>query len=178
MRIQWNRYIIQYSHEDQLRILFAFRREVMNLGFSHDSLFLQKVSGKKRSASPSCILLASLASLFAILAIYWGFKRRKRMIGINLLGHPPPETSFYLKILRIFSKKRIPKRSSETSVEFAQRIRQRRNDLYPTIERVTDLYNRVRFGQVPLTPQEKEEIEEIIREIKERISSLSPSRGI
>lgn len=177
LKLKWNRYIIQYSHEDQLRILVAFRREVMNLGFSHDSLFLQKVSGKKRAALPSYILLAALACLFAIPPIYWGFKRRKRMIGIDLLGHPPPETSFYLKILKIFSKKRIPKRSSETSVEFAQRIRQQRNDLYPTIERITDLYNRVRFGQVPLTPQEKEEIEEMIREIKERIPSLSPSRG-
>ncbi|MBW2039981.1 MAG: DUF3488 domain-containing protein [Deltaproteobacteria bacterium] len=177
LKLKWSRYIIRYSHDDQLRVLFAFRRGVMDLRLFQDSLFLQKARGKKRPPLPSYLLLAGLASLCVILLMYWGFKKRGKVVGINLVGKLPPEISFYLKMLKLLNKKTIPKRASETPIEFAQRVGQQRGDLYPTTEKITLLYYRVRFGQIPLAPHEKEEIWGIIRDLKERISSPPSSEG-
>ncbi len=175
LKLKWSRYIIQYTHDDQLRILFALRRGVMGLRLFPDLLSLEKVKARGKNPQLPYILLAGTASLFAILLIFWGFKKTKKRAAINLVGKPPPEISFYLKILKVLSKKRIIKQASETPAEFARRVGQQGGDLYPTIARITNLYYRVRFGQIPLTHQEKEEMGKIIRDLKEKVSAPSPS---
>lgn len=87
----------------------------------------------------------------------------------------PPEISFYLKMLKIFDKQKTPKRATETPSEFAHRVGRARGDLTPWLERITSLYYRVRFGQIPLTPHEEEETGEIISDLKKRFSSSSAS---
>jgi len=169
LRLKWNRYIIQYSHDDQLSILFALRRGMTNLRLFDNFLFLQKARGKKRATPSSRLLLGGLAAVGTIILIYWGFKKRKKtIISGNLCRKPPPEISFYLKALKFLRRKKIRKQENETPGEFAQRVKGGWNALYPSLEKITLLYYRIRFGQIPLTLSEKEEIKKIIRELKRK----------
>jgi len=73
-------------------------------------------------------------------------------------------------MLKVLKKKKIPKRATETPAEFVQRAQQEGGDLLSSLERITTLYYRVRFGQIPLTPYEEEETRVIIRDLKKRFS--------
>jgi len=176
LRLKWHRYIIQYSRDDQIRILFAFYKEVRTLNFFQETFFLQSTRDKKPFSQPSYLLVIGVASLLVILLVFRVFKKRRKVKGSTLISKSLPETSFYLKVLKALSKKKIPKRTSETPAEYAQRVGKQWNILYPMLERITNLYYKVRFGEIPLTNQEKEEISGIIASIQERLRHLSPSR--
>jgi hypothetical protein len=173
LKLKWNRYIIRYSRMDQVRIILAFRRKAMGIRIFPHSPSLQRVQGKT-SHVPS-YLLAGLAAFACILLILWGIKKRKRARGSNRRDTMPPEISFYLKMLKIFDKQKTPKRETETPSEFAHRVGRGSGDLTPWLEKITSLYYRVRFGQIPLTPHEAEETGKIIRDLKKRFSSSSAS---
>jgi hypothetical protein len=67
----------------------------------------------------------------------------------------------------------MPKLATETPAEFADRVGKAVATISPSLERITSLYYRVRFGQLPLTPHEEDEAGEIIRDLK-RIVPLFP----
>jgi hypothetical protein len=172
LKLKWNRYIIQYSRRDQVRFLLGLRRQVMGLRLFTPFPSLQRV--RDTTSHVSTYLLAGLVACVGILLIFWGFTKKRRAIGVRQMGKLPPEISFYLKMLKIFDKKKIPKRANETPSEFAQRVAQEKGNLSPWLEQITSLYYRVRFGQIPLTPQEEEKTEEFIRDLKKRSSAHSP----
>ena len=171
LKLKWNRYIIQYSRRDQLRFLLAFRRQVMDLRLFPHSPSMNRIR-EKTSPLPSYVI-TGLAAFGCILLIFWGFKKKRRVRGAHQMGKLPSEISFYLKVLKIFAKKKLPKRASETPSEFAQRVAREKGNLSPWLERITSLYYRVRFGQIPLTPHEEEKTGEFIRDLKKRFSAHS-----
>ena len=173
LKLKWNRYIIQYSRRDQLRLFLSLRRQIMGLRLFPDSTSMQGIR-EKTSFLPS-YLLTGLAAFACIMLIFWVFKKRRRAINIQHGGKPPLEISFYLNMLKILNKKKFTKRASETPAEFAKRVNSVESPLSPWIERITSLYYKVRFGRIPLTPYEEEETEEIIRDLRKRFSSPSAS---
>lgn len=175
LKLKWNRHIIQYSRRDQIRFLLAFRRKVMGLHLFPRSPSMQGV--REKTAQLPSYLLAVLAAFMCILLIAWGLKKRKRTMGTHRVGTLPSEISFYLKMLKILKKKKIAKRASETPAEFAQRLEQEGGYLTPWLERLTSLYYRVRFGQIPLTPHEEKEAGGIIRNLKKRSLPPPPLHG-
>ena len=171
LKLKWNRYIIRYSRRDQIRILLALHQKVMGLRlFPHSSPF---PGVREKVTRPSPYLLAAVALVACILFIAWRWKK-KRHLETKRSGKLPPEISFYLMMLKILEKKKIPKRATETPAEFADRVGRVETTLSPLLERITSLYYRVRFGQIPLTPHEEQETGEIIRDLKKR-GPLSPS---
>jgi hypothetical protein len=172
LKLKWNRYIIQYSRRDQVRFLLGLRRQVMGLRLFSHSPSLQRV--RNTTSYVSTYLLAGLVACVCILLIFWGFTKKRRARGAHQMGKLPPEISFYLKMLKIFDKKKIPKRASETPSEFANRVVREKGNLSPWLERITSLYYRVRFGQIPLTPHEEEKTGEFIRDLKKKFSAHSP----
>ena len=171
LKLKWNRYIIQYSRRDQIRFLLAFRRKVMGLRLFPRSSSMHGV--REKTAQLPSYLLAVLAALMCILLIAWGLKKRKRAMGTHRVSTLPSEISFYLKMLKILKKKKIPKRATETPAEFAQRVEQEGGNLTPWLEKLTFLYYRVRFGRIPLAPDEEKEAGVIIRDLKKRFSPPS-----
>jgi len=172
LKLKWNRYIIRYSRRDQVRLLLALHQKVRGLRlFPRSSLF---PGVREKTAKPSPYFLAAMALTACILFIAWRLKKRKRLLGTKQPGKLPAEISFYLMMLKILEKKKIPKQATETPWEFADRVGKTRAMISPALERITALYYRVRFGQVPLTPHEEEEAGEIIRDLKKK-GPLSPS---
>jgi len=172
LKLKWNRYIIRYSRRDQIRLLLALHQKVMGLRlFPHSSPFQ---GARERVAKPSPYFLAAVALAACILFIAWRWKKRNRQPGIKQSGRLPTEILFYLTMLKILENKKIPKQETETPWEFADRVGKTAATIFPSLERITALYYRVRFGQIPLTPHEEQEAGEIIRNLKKR-SPLSPA---
>jgi hypothetical protein len=172
LKLKWNRYIIRYSRRDQIRILLALHQKVMGLRlFPHSSLF---PGAQKKASRPSPYILAVTALVACILFIAWRWKKGKRQTGIKRAGKLPSEIFFYLTTVKILKKKKIPKQATETPWEFADRVGKSAATIFPSLERVTSLYYRVRFGLIPLTPHEEQEVEDIIRDLK-KIGPLLPS---
>lgn len=172
LKLKWNRYIIHYTHDDQLRVLLAFRRGIRDLRLFPHPRSWQKVKVGEKSSQRPYFVLAGVVFLAAILLGFWSFKKMKRTTSIRSANKLPREVSFYLKILRALSRRKIVKQENETPAEFARRIGQARGDLYPALEKITHLYYRVRFGHIPLTAQEREEMIKIAKELKQRTSPL------
>jgi len=168
LKLKWNRYIIRYSRRDQVRFLLAFRRKVMGLRLFPRTPSMHGV--KEKTAHFASFFLIAVAAGACVILIAWGLKKRKKPITTHRVGAPPSEISFYLKMLKVLKKKKIPKRATETPAEFVQRAQQEGGDLLSSLERITTLYYRVRFGQIPLTPYEEEETRVIIRDLKKRFS--------
>jgi protein-glutamine gamma-glutamyltransferase len=171
LKLKWNRYIIQYSRRDQLRLFLFFRQQFMGLRFFPQTPTFQGI--KEKTAQVPAYLVAALAASACILLIAWGFKK-KRSMGKNRAGTPPTGVSFYLKTLKILKRKKIPKRATETPAEFARRVGKKQKNITPLLKRITALYYRVRFGYIALTPHEEKEAKLIIREIQKCLSTLSP----
>jgi hypothetical protein len=170
LKLKWNRYIIRYSRRDQIRILLALHQKVMGLRlFPHSSPF---PGAREKVTRPSPYFLAAAALVACILFIAWRWKK-KRYTGTKRAGKLPAEIFFYLTMLKILEKKKIPKQATETPLEFADRVGKTAAMISPSLERITALYYRVRFGLIPLTPHEDQEVGEIIRNLKKR-SPLSP----
>jgi hypothetical protein len=171
LKLKWNRYIIRYSRRDQIRILLALHQKVMGLRlFPHPSPF---PGGREKAARPSPYFLAAVALVAFILLIAWSLKKRKRQLGTKQSGRLPTEIFFYLMMLKTLEKKKIPKLATETPFEFADRVCKTVATISPLLERITSLYYRVRFGRIPLTPPEEQEVGEIIKDLKKR-APLSP----
>ncbi|MCJ7664048.1 MAG: DUF3488 and transglutaminase-like domain-containing protein, partial [Desulfobacterales bacterium] len=177
LKLEWNRYIIRYSRRDQIRMLLALHQKVMGLRLFPRSSPFQ--GAREKAAQPSSYYVAALALVACILFIAWRWKKRKRQLGANGKGKPPSGIAFYLVMLKVLEKKKIPKLAAETPFEFANRVGSVETTIFPSLERITSLYYRVRFGQIPLTPHEEQEAGEIINDLKRRSPlSLSPiTRG-
>jgi hypothetical protein len=173
LKLEWNRYIIRYSRRDQIRVLLALHQKVMGLRlFPHSSPF---PGAREKAARPSSYLLAAVALAAFILFIAWRWKKRQRQLGAHGMGKPPSGIAFYLMMLKVLERKKMPKRATETPFEFADRVGRVQATISPSLERITSLYYRVRFGLIPLTPHEEEEAGEIIKDLKRR-GPLSPDQ--
>jgi transglutaminase-like putative cysteine protease len=171
LKLKWNRYIIRYSRRDQVRLLLALHQKVMGLRlFPHSSLF---PGAREKTSRPSPYILAAVA-LIVCLLIAWRLKKRRLQGGTKQPGKLPAEISFYLMMLKILEKKKIPKQATETPWEFADRVGKTVTMISPSLERITSLYYRVRFGLTSLTPHEEQEVGEIIKNLK-KAGPLSPS---
>jgi hypothetical protein len=175
IKLKWNRYIIQYSRRDQLRLFLSLRSQIMGLRLFPHSSPIQGIR-EKTSSLPS-YLLVGLSAFACILLIFWGLRRKRlaRSASSYHGGKHPPEISFYIKMLKILDKKKFTKYSSETPAEFSKRVNIAGSPLSPWIERITSLYYKVRFGCMPLTSYEEKETRDIIRNLKKGFSSPSAS---
>ena len=175
LKLRWNRYIVRYSRRDQIRFLLALHQKVMGLRLFPKSTPFPGV--REKAAKPSPYVLAAVALAACILFIAWRWKK-KRYRGTKRAGKLPAEISFYLMMLKILEKKKMPKLATETPAEFADRVGKAVATISPSLERITSLYYRVRFGQLPLTPHEEDEAGEIIKDLKKKGPlSLSPIAG-
>lgn len=153
LRWRWNRYIINYSFADQIRLL----RTVETKSFALLSILKQKSSkqiaakGLKKTALIIAVILIS-AGLFIFL-----FKQIQKSRATNRRSLAP---QFYKDMLKLLAKKGRRKKESDTPFEFANII------AIPEVTTITWLYYNTRFGNYELTYEEREKIADCLKKIK------------
>jgi hypothetical protein len=86
--------------------------------------------------------------------------------------------TLYSNMLHCFARHGIIKPASTTPLEFLLQIREQWAEAWPWADALTQLYMRVRFGQVPLTVEERTSAENLLRTLRtlEPPNPSSPTR--
>ncbi|OGP16408.1 MAG: hypothetical protein A2V21_301075 [Deltaproteobacteria bacterium GWC2_55_46] len=131
LRLRWNRYIIQYSFSDQMRIAWSVEKNTASL---LDFLKGAADARNKTGLNGALPVLVAGAAFIGLCVLALRLMRRKE----NRSRTP----AFYREMLEILAKRGIVKREEETALEFAARI----ND--PDVTAITETYHLERYGNV------------------------------
>ncbi len=177
LRVRWNRYIVDYSREDQAQAIFrafmATRSARRNL---RDSISRLKQHLKNTVIHISWREIGFLAGIISagLLFIYVvsrmftrfhirlpGFRKRKKTPRKKIIG-------FYHTMLQILAKKGISKQASSTPGEFAQYVAQQHVDYGNDVCHITDVYYALRYGHTNLTREELFYIERLLKKMRKK----------
>lgn len=164
----WNRWILQFSIQDQVRGLRKIQAEGMRFRYSLQAP-IREINARIRAKPIAGIVL--IAALIAIGALLLKLKPGTRT-GLRGLKKFAPDQrrviKFYLKMLGHLKKRGFEVKPSSTGLELA-----REPNLLPeareALEKITRFYYQLRFGNKELKPQEWAEIETELKSVKKLI---------
>ncbi|HBB96738.1 MAG TPA: hypothetical protein DC054_15270 [Blastocatellia bacterium] len=165
--LMWFQYVIGYDKQEQHSLVTSLRKELMD--------FQDSISRIDRSRSalsffmkPILIGLASLTSLVMILFLtrrvrHLGWRRGLKVWGSANDGEHT-RIDFYERLLTILARRGLTRESHQTPLEFAVLAGADEAAL------ITSAYNRVRFGNQPLTPLENRTLEQALNRLEKGIT--------
>jgi hypothetical protein len=178
VRLKWDRYVIQYSLRDQMAVAQGVRSQGDKLKERALGLLAQAFGGlaflrtwlgyewhdlgalKLLALAVGAIVLAllGLASAKAL------FVRARRQAGAS--GRDSAAIRLYQRMLQTLAKRGLAKSPGATPWEFARQVARDWAEAGRPVDRLTDLYCRVRFGQQPLTQTDLLEAESILTDLQ------------
>ena len=162
--LQWNwqRYILRYSMKDQAR-LFTRLKWTGEEALKSFQRLATLDSGKVKKFiidSQEVFLIPTAIGILLILA--WRNDFRWRCFASP---HSPFPVQLYLKMLRKLEALGIHKQPHWTHREFLKQLPLLPEDKRDSVQKITDIYERSRFGQIPLLQTEKKELLNRLRKI-------------
>jgi hypothetical protein len=182
MQFQWGEWVINYDFLHQMALgqgVGRTSRQWANgarehASHSYDALVNRMKNWQTDAAASRWtpeivgIVIAGFVGLFAgkPLAKYFRRMWTLRSVGTHHLS-PQRASAHYSEMLRLLARRGFRKAESLTALEFAASISQ--TELAGPVGRLTQIYQDARFGDSPVEPRQSVEL---LREIRERISSL------
>jgi transglutaminase-like putative cysteine protease len=145
LRLRWYRYIVSWSLIDQLRAATTVQRAASR--WSAWSVEPPDWAGVPRLA----LVPLALAAVAAVVVLSRRGARR-----VMAASTAPP--AFYARALRALARRGLVPAPGETAREFARRAGEAAPACAPALERLTGVYERVRFGARTLTAAEAAEV--------------------
>jgi hypothetical protein len=178
LEMLWIQYVVSYDKHEQRSLATSVRnrlsdyRQALAEEFynfkTNASRWLRSIfSGGAQASSArwqAIFLLLSLA-LFLLFAA-WALRRVYRLgfwRGLRFWQHEGKNASaveFYERMTRVLAARGLKRAENETPLEFASAVEM------PEALQITRAYNRVRFGEQPLSPNELSEIEKWLRHME------------
>ncbi len=167
LRLKWDRLVIQYSLADQLVVARGIRDGSDNARTqiaSFLSIALRWVADWRTWIAHhtrlmdwrALVWMVAASAIAGVTVMVWRLRRRWR--GRRLLE---PSTAaqaavvqLYGRLLRLLASRGVHKNPSDTPLEFGRIVTQRWPDSSQYVHPLTHLYYRVRFGKVPLSPED------------------------
>ena len=134
----------------------------------------------------SGILLLMIAVIAAAVGWYawerWLLRRRAIRIGIESLPEDEQlrlarQLGFYDDLLRLLDHHRILRPAHLTPMEFSRSLSFLPSDAYDTIQRLTGLFYRVRFGRAELTDPQRRRLSTVISRLSSELTHSMPASG-
>ena len=177
LRVRWNRYVVDYSREDQANALVnAFiatrnARRSLRAWVSQQQYRLHQLKElfSWTNIGRVCgILVALMFTFYGLKRIlrHWRIRLpiwrwRKRAAGRQIV-------KFYHQMRRILARKGISRETSFTPGEFARYVAQEYAYYGPDVREITDVYYAVRYGALELTQEQIDRIEGMLNMLKTR----------
>lgn len=179
MRLRWEQLIIQYSAADQLSVIQDVRHSgdtLWNKTVETAALQLKPLSEFIRATTGEWTRLAGAAwkqALLMILVIGTSFcllllLRYRSSHGLTPAGSAGHviAAQWYGRLLSLAAARGFQKPSSHTPMEFARHIERHWADGFPVVSQLTELYCRVRFGELGATEEDRLAAEALLRELE------------
>lgn len=186
VRLRWDRYIINYSLKDQIEAISKTREEIRSiegdLQVIYESVKRHTLNIKDSITDISRIsvrtaMLMSVSFLLLAISVYLYIRKGYRPFRL-FPGTGAAKNSqiaeLYKKMLKHLETRGVIKEKNKTPLEFAISLRTQKEETSREVFELTETYNRVRFGQQPLSREEINRISEILQKIKKG-PSPSPS---
>jgi transglutaminase-like putative cysteine protease len=175
----WIQYFVAFDSQEQRSLFTSIRRGVSNYNAQASSWletarqtlaeWWQDVRGQKGFEGSVAALLYGAAYLagavFIVLLFVWLYRRVvklevcRRLLNWARRKQGPSIVEFYDRMQRVLASKGFTRQPHQTPLEFAYAVG------LPGAVRITEQYNRVRFGEKDLTDLEAAEIERCMEEI-------------
>jgi len=180
IRLKWDRLVIQYSFADQLTIARGIR-EGSDSARTQISSFLAiafhwAAAWRTWIAEHTPVLdwrllgwmVGSSATAVVMVVMVWPL--RERWTGRRLLEHGTATqvavVQMYGRMLRLLASRGVHKNPSATPLEFARFVTQAWSDSGQYVHPLTHLYCRVRFGKVPLSPEDLAQANQLLASLR------------
>ncbi len=167
VKLQWNRFFVQYSAEDQLAVVRELKSGGKSVGHrTLDSMVtilspLTRLLGMfpdqafRGSVQPQAAMVGCTL-VFLILLLWLGMKGIMGRMRVDKKITPEEQriVELYKQMIARLADKGIVKTAGTTPWEFVHVTRTRWSDADPAVASITDLYCRARFGGLSLTDDE------------------------
>jgi transglutaminase-like putative cysteine protease/Ca2+/Na+ antiporter len=189
MEFKWANSVVAYDggHRDNLiqqldtsmiRSAYRGQERISKIGRWWDELV-----GKTEFWSVSSKLLAGLITVMSLIivgAVAWFFVERERIrrraVKIGLEGLPLPDQirlarqlGFYEGMMEVLHRRRVHWPRHLTPREFTQTLSFLPTEAYDTVDRLTRVYYRVRYGGARVQPAQQRRLEEVVRRLGEAL---------
>jgi protein-glutamine gamma-glutamyltransferase len=123
------------------------------------------------------LLIVLVGSVGWFLYERWKIRRRVRRIGLEGLSHDAQlrlarQLGFYDDLLRLLARHHITSPPHLTPREFSESVSFLPNELFDAIRRITDIFYRIRYGQVAITGAQQRHLKNVITQIERGLATV------
>lgn len=160
IRLKWDRYIINFTFQDQVNAAKEAKRR-SELGRETVLRLIALIRLKDATVlRPLAISISAVVLLY--LSLKWRLRAGGRRPGLRNKGTVP----FYQEMLQMLAKRGLIKPEGMTPREFTHLVAAARGSDYGSITEITASFEKVRYGGMPLTPEEVTSINDGLGEIR------------
>ena len=146
LRLRWYRYVINWSLRDQVEMATTIRRQASSWRVDWTEL---------RAWRPPALAYPLLGGL-ALAVVLWLWRRPGGLTSARPADRMP---AFYARALRALARRGLRPGAGETAREFGARAAAALPGATPALARLTEGYERVRFGDATLDATERTALE-------------------
>ena len=162
MRLYWQRYVVRYSMKDQTQLMDYFSQETQDFKSRWENWktpsFKEMLSALQKH--PWVFLL------FVALVFVWRFGSKKyQWRGTPWTPRLPFAVQMYRQMLKRLETQGIFKSVHATHLEFLNTLTGLPPEKREVVESITRFYERNRFGNLPFSPDEQQQIKSLIRQL-------------
>lgn len=156
IRLKWDRYIINFTFQDQVKAAKEARRRT-ELGRESVLRLIALIKFKSATVMrPFAISIAAIVLIY--LSLKWRRSKRSQRYKLSNKGSVP----FYQEMLWMLAKRGVIKSEAMTPREFAHMVTAERGPVYGSITEITAAFEKVRYGGFTLGAGEMDSINRVL----------------
>jgi protein-glutamine gamma-glutamyltransferase len=169
----WFQYVIGYDKQEQRSLANSLNNRLFRYQGNLSNEFLSTRKLSTRLLQRSLLLVAACIiglMLFFLIRRIIRFGWRAALTGRPVAAGPASSAvEFYERLTRLLAEGGFKRGSYQTPLEFASSLR------WQEVMRITQAYNRVRYGTHQLGPSESRQIEEWLRKLESSLAVPTPT---
>ena len=159
VRLKWDRYIINFTLQDQVNAAKEARKRT-EAGRDALTRIITSLKVKAGMVWTPMVILIITGILIYLFTRRW--RKRVQTYAFGEKGSVP----FYQEMLRILARKGITKPGSMTPREFAQMLSREKGDVYSDTIKVSEAFEKVKYGGMVLASKETGDINTILEHLR------------
>lgn len=166
LSFRWNRWIVEFTVQDQVRGLRRLEAESVRLQYRTNFHGPSLRFWLRRNPLPAAGLIAAIAGLVLLWFFFWERRSRRKTLPRGLSLEVKQAARLYLEMLEVLKQRGSELSDSLTGYEAAEKIHLPM--ARKLVRDITGFYYRVRYGKATASARELAEAQEQLKELKKR----------
>lgn len=176
LRLKWDRYIVRFSFRDQIELAKDVKTQTDSL--RANAVRWATKAGSALNSVKEIFLrnqrLILIACAVGLGVLGWLLHRKKEWLGFKITGKKRSMATthaavrFYSRLLEALADFGLHKAPNKTPIEFAHQTRSLGEPIYRPVIDITLAYYRFRFGNLRLSDEDEQRIENLLLSIRQK----------